>query len=268
MAGTGKGRISLKLAMAQMRMTADVAENLKKTLRLMERAKAAGADLILFPEVQLSPFFPQYENRDAGNWLLPLDSPEIAAICARCRALDLQASPNVYLAQDGKRYDASLMIDGHGTVLGISKMVHIAQAKYFYEQDYYTPSEEGFRVYNTPFGRIGIVICFDRHLPDGVRACAQQGAELVLIPTANIVGEPLELFQWEVRVQAFQNTVFVAMCNRVGPEGELTFAGQSLLAAPNGDLLYLAGGGEELPVLDVPLERAAQARQDRPWLTL
>lgn len=112
------------------------------------------------------------------------------------------------------------------------------------------------------------VICFDRHLPDGIRNCAQQGAELVIIPTANIVGEPLELFAWEVRVQAFQNTVFAAMCNRVGREDGLTFAGQSLLATPNGDLLLKAGDREELLVLDVPLEEATQARAARPWLTL
>ena len=147
-------------------------------------------------------------------------------------------------------------------------MVHIAQAEHFYEQDYYTPSDDGFRVYDTPFGTIGIVICFDRHLPDGIRSCAAQGAELVLIPTANIAGEPLELFQWEVRVQAFQNTVFAAMCNRVGPEGEVTFVGQSLVAGPDGSLRLLAGESEELLVTEIPLEEARQARRNRPWLTL
>lgn len=227
----------MRLAMAQMRMEADIQRNLQQTLSYMEQAKAAGADLIFFPEVQLSPFFPQYEKRDASSRLLAEDSPEHGAIRNVCRALPIFASPNVYLLQNGKRYDASLMIDDHGGILGVSKMVHIAQSKYFYEQDYYTPSDSGFRVYDTPFGKIGIVICFDRHLPDSIRSCAQQGAELVIIPTANIAGEPLELFEWEIRVQAFQNTVFAAMCNRVGTEDEMAFAGQSLLAGPGGELL-------------------------------
>lgn len=258
----------MKLAMAQMAMCADVKENLEKSLGFMEQAKASGADLIFFPEVQLSPFFPQYEKRDASPWLLRPDSEEIAAIQAMCRKLDLFASPNVYLEQDGKRYDASLMIDNHGTILGISKMVHIAQAHCFYEQDYYIPSGEGFKVYETPFGKIGIVICFDRHLPDGIRSCAQQGAELILIPTANILGEPLELFAWEIRVQAFQNTVFAAMCNRVGQEDAVTFAGQSLLAAPDGELSFLAGDREELLILEVPIETVEKVRAARPWLRL
>lgn len=258
----------MKLAMAQMRMGTSVEENLEKTLRLIEQAEKGGADLIFFPEVQLSPFFPQYEKGDAERWAMSVDGPEITAIRDACRKFRIYASPNIYLKQGEKRYDASLMIGSDGEMLGISKMVHIAQAKFFCEQDYYTPSDDGFKVYDTPFGKIGIVICFDRHLPDGIRSCAKQGAELVIIPTANILGEPLELFEWEVRVQSFQNTVFTAMCNRVGPEGELAFAGQSLLAAPDGGLRFKAGGEEELFLLDVPLEEARQTRISRPWLTL
>ncbi|MCF2616385.1 carbon-nitrogen hydrolase family protein [Oscillibacter valericigenes] len=258
----------MKLAMAQMRMGTSVEENLEKTLRLIEQAEKGGADLIFFPEVQLSPFFPQYEKADAERWAMAADGPEITAIRDACRKFRIHASPNVYLKQGKNRYDASLMIGSDGEILGISKMVHIAQAKFFYEQDYYTPSDDGFKVYDTPFGKIGVVICFDRHLPDGIRSCAKQGAELVIIPTANILGEPLELFEWEVQVQAFQNTVFTAMCNRVGPEGELAFAGQSLLAAPDGGLQFKAGGEDELYLLDVPLEEARQTRISRPWLTL
>ena len=258
----------MKLALAQMRMTTSVEENLVKTLRVIEQAGDAGADLVFFPEVQLSPFFPQYEKRDAERWAMSADGPEIAAIRDACRRSRIYASPNIYLKQGEKRYDASFMISADGRISGISKMVHIAQAEFFYEQDYYTPSDDGFKVYDTPFGKIGIVICFDRHLPDGIRSCAKQGAELVIIPTANILGEPLELFEWEVRVQAFQNTVFAAMCNRVGSEGELVFAGQSLLAIPDGGLQFKASGEEGLFLLDVPLEEARQARISRPWLTL
>lgn len=258
----------MKLAMSQTAMSDSIQENLDKTLRAIRRAGEAGADLIFFPEIQLSPFFPQYEKRDAAPWVMTPDGPELTAIRTACREARICASPNLYLELDGRRYDASLMIGADGEVLGISKMVHISQSRYFYERDYYTPSGDGFKVYETPFGKIGIVICFDRHLPDGIRICAQQGAELVLIPTANIAGEPLELFAWEVRVQAFQNTVFAAMCNRVGREDRMEFAGQSLLAGPDGALLYLGGDGEELILLDVPLEQAARERAVRPWLAL
>lgn len=105
--------------------------------------------------------------------------------------------------KDGRRYDTSLLIDDAGMLLGEQKMVHIAQAACFYEQDYYTPSEEGFRVFDTPIGKIGIVVCFDRHYPESIRTEALKGAELILVPTVNTKDEPSELFQWEIRIQAY-----------------------------------------------------------------
>ena len=256
----------MRLAMAQMHMEEAILKNLETSLEMMRAAKHERADLILFPEIQLSPFFPKYAGRDADRWVLTLNSSEVKAICAACRELSLWASPNLYLEISGKRYDASLMIDDSGSVTGMSKMVHIYQAENFYECDYYTPSEDGFQVFDTPFGRIGIVICFDRHIPTSIRSCAQQGAGLVLIPTANLISEPMELFEWEIRVQAYQNTVFAAMCNRVGAEDHLTFAGQSLVAAPDGSLLYKAVGDEGLYCVDIPVEQTLSERKKRDWL--
>lgn len=258
----------MRIAMAQMKMTDSISENLDKTVHYIEKAKQQNADLVFFPEVQLSPFFPQYENKNADKYLLNLDSEEIRTIQNVCQKYNIYASPNVYLNLNGNKYDASLFIDGSGNIQGISKMVHIAQAKYFYEQDYYTPSDDGFKVYDTPFGKIGIVICFDRHIPESIRACALQGAELIIIPTANLIIEPSELFEWEVRVQSFQNLSYIAMCNRVGTEGDITFCGESLITSPSSELLFKANDTEQLIVSDIPLETVQKERQNRDWLTL
>lgn len=129
----------MRLAMLQTAMSDSIQENLDKTLRAIRRAGENGADLIFFPEIQLSPFFPQYEKRDAGPWVMAPDGPELTAIRNACREAHIWASPNLYLELDGRRYDASLMIGADGEVSGISKMVHISQSRYFYEQDYYTP---------------------------------------------------------------------------------------------------------------------------------
>lgn len=254
--------------MAQMQMTSSVRENLHSALAYMEQAAEAGADLIFFPELQFCPFFPQHAHRCTWPWLTSLDGPEITCMREACRRLKLWASPNIYLELDGRRCDTSLMIDSEGDIQGISGMVHITQAEHFYEQDCYDPFPDGFRTYETPFGRVGIVICFDRHLPDGIRSCASQGADLVIIPAANIIGEPLELFAWEIRVQAYQNTVFAAMCSRTGPEDSVTFAGQSLAAGPDGSLLCLADSTPRLLTVDIPVRAAAEERERRPWLTL
>lgn len=249
-----------------MKMCESVTENLTQTVAYMRQAKNSGADLVFFPELQLSPFFPKYEKKNADRYLLTLDSKEIKTIRRVCNELGIWASPNIYLSLGGRRYDASLMINDKGEIVGISKMVHIYQAEHFYEKDYYMPSDDGFKVYDTPFGKIGIVICFDRHIPESVRMCATQGAQLIIIPTANLTTENQELFEWEVRVQAYQNLVYIAMCNRVGKEDDLIFCGRSILASPDGEKVFMADYKEQLITLDVDLRGVQKVRDARPWI--
>lgn len=158
------------------------------------------------------------------------------------------AVPNIYLSEDGRNYDASILIDTDGTVIGIQKMVHVAQAKQFYEQDYYTPSNDGFKVFETKYGKIGIVVCFDRHYPESIRTEVMEGAELILIPTVNTKSESSEMFEWELRVQAFQNSAIIAMCNRVGQEGSMVFSGESVVIDANGDVLSKADDKERIMI--------------------
>ncbi len=258
----------MKIALAQMKMSECIMENYEKALRLIREAAENGAKLICFPEIQLSPFFPQYEKRDASKWTVPADSRYLYGICGACEAAGIWASPNFYVEEGGKRYDMSFLIDDRGTVLGRQKMVHVAQAEHFYEQDCYTPSEEGFQVFDTPLGKIGIVVCFDRHYPESVRTEALRGAELILIPTANTKDEPSELFRWEVKIQAFQNSVNIAMCNRVGAEGEMDFSGESIVADFNGETLALADDREQLLFAEVDLSAARPARERKPYTSL
>lgn len=91
------------------------------------------------------------------------------------------------------------------------------------------------------------------------------GAELIIIPTANLTCEPMEMFELEVRVQATQNSVFIAMCNRVGTEGNLTFAGESIICDPNGNVLAKAGAEETLLTCDIDLSEAARTRNAKPY---
>lgn len=86
---------------------------------------------------------------------------------------------------------------------------------------------------------------FDRHYPESIRTEALMGADLILIPTVNTKTEPSEMFEWELRVQAFHNSVSIAMCNRVGQEGEMNFSGESIVVNPNGKVIKKAGDQEE-----------------------
>ena len=84
-------------------------------------------------------------------------------------------------------YDASPVIDGDGTILGVTRMVHITEYEHFHEQGYYAPGDTGAPVYDTWVGMLGVAICYDRHYPEYMRSLALDGAELVFVPQA---GEP------------------------------------------------------------------------------
>lgn len=259
-----KGIATMKLALAQISMASNMQENLEKSLLFCDQAN--GTDLLFFPEIQLSPFFPQYEKRNVDCYCLQPDSVEISKLKEKAAQHHYYLSPNVYLERQGKRYDTSLWITPDGQLADTAQMIHIAQAKQFYEQDYYTPSDTGFKVFDTPFGKIGIVICYDRHLPESIRTCTLKGADLIIIPTANTKAEPMEMFEWEMRVQAMQNQVFIAMCNRVGKEDSMDFSGESLVIHPNGDVLAKADDSEQLPTCEINLQEASQLRNKIPYL--
>ncbi len=207
-----------RIALFQMQSEIEISENLIKSIAAVKEAAEQGADLILFPEVHLTEFFPHYPGSDASRYAVSIDSDIIRQFCSVCKKYRIMAVPNIYLNEGGRLYDASILIGRDGGIIGIQKMVHIAQMPQFYEQDYYMPSDEGFGVFDTDIGKIGIVVCFDRHYPESIRTESLMGAELILIPTVNTLTEPLEMFEWEMSVDAFRNSVAVAMCNRVGNE--------------------------------------------------
>ncbi len=258
----------MKLAMYQMKNEGSIQKNLDKSLWAIKEAAKNGADLLLFPEVQLTEFFPQYPGLDVRHYGVSMDSDLVMAFREASRENHIMTVPNIYLKENGMFYDVSLLISKEGEILGQQKMVHVAYAEKFYETDYYTPSEEGFRIFETELGNIGIVVCFDRHYPESIRTETLMGADLILVPTVNTKEEPMELFEQEIRVQAFQNSVMIAMCNRVGREDEMEFSGESLLVDANGMTKIKGGDREELIYADLYPKDARRLRSARPYTNL
>ena len=175
---------------------------------------------------------------------------------------------NVFERCGDKTYDTSPVIDADGTLLGKTRMVHITDYACFHEQSYYAPGDTGAPVYDTRAGRIGVAICYDRHYPEYMRALALAGAELVIVPQAGAVDEwPEGLYEAEMRVAAFQNGYFVALCNRVGEEECLTFAGESFVCAPDGEVIARSPRGEDdLLLADLDLDAAGASHARRLFL--
>ncbi len=259
----------MKLAMFQNCNTGSFEKNYENSIMAIKEAAGQGADLILFPEVHLTEFFPQYPKRDVSSYALKIESDVVKGFCNACRDHKIMAAPNIYLEENGKCYDASILIDKTGQIIGIQKMVHVAYADKFFETDYYTPADDGFKVFETEYGKIGIVVCFDRHYPESIRTEALMGADLILIPTVNTLQEPMELFEQEIRVQAFQNSVYVAMANRVGNEGEMDFAGESLIVSPQGETLMKADDKPGLVYLEIgDIKKATEIRENKTYTSL
>jgi predicted amidohydrolase len=175
---------------------------------------------------------------------------------------------NVFERDGDRTFDTSPVIDADGKLLGITRMVHITEYACFHEQGYYTPGDRGVPVFDTQFGKIGVAICYDRHYPEYMRALALGGAQMVFVPQAGGVDEwPEGLYEAEMRVAAFQNGYFVALCNRVGAEPKLTFAGESFVCDPAGEVIARAGKEtEEILYCDLDLALVNKSHAQRLFL--
>jgi N-carbamoylputrescine amidase len=253
----------LRIALAQQHCTPDREENLRRALLVMERARDLGAELIVFPELAIDRFFPQHERLPGISELAePIPGPSTKRVAEKARRCRLVTVFNLCEKRQGEGvgyYDSSPVFDADGELLGVTRMVHITDYPGFHEKAYYHPGDRGAPVYTTRVGRLGVAICYDRHYPEYMRALALNGAELVAIPQAGVVGEwPEGLFEAEVRTAAFQNGYFAALCNRVGQEEKLTFAGESFVVDPEGQIVARGKSQEDNLVLaDLDLGRCA-----------
>jgi predicted amidohydrolase len=260
----------MRVALSQQAASPDRSANLHRALEAMRRAKAAGADLIVFPELAIERFFPQNDACvTAGDLAEAIPGPPgstAARIASMARDLSLVTVFNMYEVDgEGRRFDSSPVFDADGRLLGVTRMVHIADFPGFHEKVYYHPGDRGAPVYQTRAGRVGVAICYDRHFPEYMRELGEGGAEVVAIPQAGALDEwPEGLYEAEVRAAAFQNGYFAALCNRVGAEERLTFAGESFVVDPEGQVIARGRRLEEdLVMAEIDLAACARSTARR-----
>ena len=237
----------MKVALIQQRAEAQKAGNVARGLEALSMAAGQGARLVCFAELAFEPFYPQKPaTPDALGLAESIPGPTTDAFCAKAADLGVVVVLNLFERDGNRTYDTSPVIDADGTLLGKTRMIHITDYPCFHERDYYAPGDTNVPVYETAVGRVGVAICYDRHYPEYMRALALAGAELVVVPQAGAVDEwPDGLYEAELRVAAFQNGYYTALCNRVGKEACLTFAGESFVCDPCGNVTARAPRGEE-----------------------
>ena len=256
----------MKIALIQQPATTDKSANLKRGLENAMKAIEAGAKVIGFAELAFERFYPQVPAAEGfADLAESIPGPVTDAFCELAKKHEVVFVLNLFEVAGGKTFDSSPVIDADGSILGTTRMIHITDYPYFHEQGYYAKGDQGFPVYDTRHGKIGVAICYDRHYPEYMRALGIAGAEIVFVPQAGAVDEwPEGLYEAELRVAAFQNGYFTALVNRVGPESELTFAGESFVCDCSGDVIARAGQGtEEVLLCDVDKSQIANSNAKR-----
>jgi beta-ureidopropionase len=256
----------MRLALIQQHATADLRDNVRRGLEATRVAAGKGAELVVFAELAFSPFYPQHPASGDPRLLAePVPGPTTEVFAQLAAELGIVVVLNVF-ERDGERtFDCSPVIDADGTLLGRTRMVHITEYPCFHEQQYYAPGDLGAPVFDTRIGRLGVAICYDRHFPEYMRALALAGADLVAVPQAGVVDEwPQGFFEGELCTAAFQNGYFVALCNRVGVEDRLHFAGESFVCGPDGGVRARAPRGDDHILLtEIDLADAARSHARR-----
>lgn len=254
-----------RIALIQQRVSPDKAENVARALAALEDARARGATIACFAELAFEPFWPQRRPRGKLPAAETIPGPTSEAFAAKAAELGIVVVLNLFERDGDRTYDASPVIDADGRLLGVTRMVHITDYEGFHERDYYAPGDRGAPVYDTAVGKVAVAICYDRHFPEYMRALALGGAELVVVPQAGTVDEwPDGLFEAELRVAAFQNGYYTALCNRVGAEERLVFAGESFVCAPDGSVVARAPRGEDhVLVADFDRDRVGHSHARR-----
>ena len=269
------------LSLIQAKADSDPATNLQATLAKVEQAAANGANIVCTQELFATEYFCQSENHD--NFRLAESIPGATTeafqrLAKRCGIVIIvslfeKRSAGVY-------HNSAAVIDADGSLLGIYRKMHIPDDPLYNEKFYFTPGDLGFRAWDTRFGKIGVLICWDQWYPEAARLTAMQGAELLFYPTA-IGWHPSEKEKygeqqrdaWQTiqRSHAVANGCFVASVNRVGHEtpvgGDgIEFWGGSFVAGTSGEILSQAGLDESVLLLEVDLGKVDVARTHWPFL--
>ncbi len=265
------------IALLQMRCGEDPAENLARALARIEEAAARGAKIVCTQELFRSRYFCQTEDVGRFDLAEPIPGPSSEALCEVARALEVVIVGALFERRaEGIYHNTAVVIDADGSLRGRYRKMHIPDDPLYHEKFYFTPGDLGFPSFETRYGRIGVLICWDQWFPEAARLCALAGAEILFYPTA--IGwqfdegpeeDRAQHDAWETvqRGHAVANGVFVAAANRVGPEGGITFYGQSFVADPFGRMLGRASSSEEeILLVECDLGRVEQTRREWPFL--
>jgi len=275
---------SVTLGLIQMRCSTEPRENLERAVARVREAAEAGAQVICLPELFRSRYFCQTEDHASFELAEPIPGPTSETLARVAKEAGVVVIGSLFERRAaGIYHNTAVVFDADGSTRGLYRKMHIPDDPSYYEKFYFTPGDLGFRAFDTAFGRIGTLVCWDQWYPEGARLTALAGADVLFYPTA-IGWHPAEKAEhgaaqasaWQTiqRSHAIANGVYVAAVNRVGLEkpksgdgAGIEFWGGTFASDPFGTILKEATRTEEETVI-VTCDRRHQetVRQHWPFL--
>jgi len=265
------------VGLVQMSCEQKTATNLKKAIGRIGDAAKQGAQIVCLQELFLSQYFCQIEDIELFKLAETIPGPSTAALSKVARQKNVVIIASLFEKRAaGVYHNTAVVIDASGKLAGKYRKMHIPDDPLYYEKFYFTPGDLGFQTHNTAYGKVGALVCWDQWFPEAARLTALSGAQFIFYPTA-IGWLPEETpavteaqhSAWETiqRAHAIANGVYVAVVNRVGREGKLTFWGQSFVADPFGRIIAKASRDkEEVLIVECDLNKIDETRLNWPFL--
>jgi N-carbamoylputrescine amidase len=270
-----------RIGLVQSRCSLDPNENLAKTEWKIREAAARGAQVICLQELFRSQYFCREENAELFALAESIPGPSTAALGKLARELKVVIVASLFERRAaGLYHNTAVALSADGEIAGLYRKMHIPDDPLYFEKYYFTPGDLGFGSIATPYGRLGVLVCWDQWYPEGARIAALSGADLLVYPTA-IGWHPSEkaefgaaqLDAWRTiqRAHAIANGIYVAAVNRVGyegpPEHGIEFWGSSFVADPFGQVIVQAScDQEEILIAECDPRRMEEVRRNWPFL--
>jgi N-carbamoylputrescine amidase len=259
----------VNIGIVQMSCSDNIENNFEKAKTKIREAAEQGAQIICLQELFKSLYFCDVEDHKNFELAEPIPGPSTNELSVLAKELGVVIIASLFEKRaHGLYHNTTAVLDADGSYLGKYRKMHIPDDPGYYEKFYFTPGDasaengtshtdgSGYRIFETKFAKIGVLICWDQWYPEAARITSLMGAEILFYPTAigwdtnetdpAINDEQYGAWQTIQRSHAVANGVYVVAVNRVGREANQLFWGGSFIANPHGRLLYLAPHEEEV----------------------
>jgi N-carbamoylputrescine amidase len=277
---TAPSRREFTAGLVQMSCSTHHGENLEKAVARVREAAARGAQIVCLQELFTSQYFCRDEDAQLFDLAETIPGPSTETLGRIAAELGIVVIASLFERRArGLYHNTAAVLGPDGELAGIYRKMHIPDDPLYLEKFYFTPGDLGFKVFDTPFAKIGVLVCWDQWYPEAARLTALQGADILFYPTA--IGwhphekaqyGPSQLDAWRTiqRGHAIANGLYVAAVNRVGFEGTpdhgLEFWGNSFAADPFGVVIADAPHqNEDILIVNCDTARIEEVRRNWPF---